>query len=276
MIIVGSHASVGVGGFLTGGGQSLLSSRKGLAADNVLAFSIVLPSGEIVTANACQNADIFWAVRGGGGSTFGVVLNFTVKAFASEKVASLEFGFRSPTGNEDAFWEGMRYMATQFPRLGDAEVTTFASLTPGNTTTSWAFGGAFHAANKSIAELTGIMQPLADHLNSKYGPDIQAQITDVKQHASYYEWFIAQQEENNVPAGIDFALASRILDEKALNHPNFTSLMKKAAGSGGVGLNGVAGPGTHGFPRDFNAATPVWRTGYVHASMFIVSPFWKE
>src|SRR6202012_3220601 len=44
MIIVGSSASVGVGGFLTGGGQSLMSSQKGLAADAVLELSIVLPS----------------------------------------------------------------------------------------------------------------------------------------------------------------------------------------------------------------------------------------
>ena len=270
MVIVGSSATVGVGGFLTGGGQSLLSSQKGLAADAVLEVSLVLPSGEIITANACQNPDIFWAVRGGGGSTLGVILNFTVKAFPSEPVSSLQFGFESPTLNEDKFWEAMTYMATQFTMLGNSGVTAFAGLAPGNSTSPAIFSGVFQGANQSVAQTAAIMQPLADHFNSSYGSDIQSQITDVKEYTSYYDWFQAQQSETTTPLGIDLAFASRILDEKALNHPNFTALMKKAAAAG-VAFNGVAGPGTHAYPSDFNAVTPAWRTGYVHTSVFIKS-----
>ena len=266
MIIVGSSTSVGVGGFLTGGGQSLMSSTKGLAVDSVLELSVVLPSGEIVIANACQNPDIFWAVRGGGGSTLGVVLNFTFKAFPSEPVSSLQFGFSNPTLDEDKFWEAMTYMATQFPLLGNSGVTAFSTLAPGNSTTPSSFSGVFQAANQSTAQTIAIMQPLADHFNSSYGSAIRSQITNIKQYTSYYDWFQAQQTEATTPLGIDLALASRILDEKALNHPNFTALIKKASIPAGVAFNGVAGPGTHAFPSDFNAATPAWRTGYIHAS----------
>jgi FAD/FMN-containing dehydrogenase len=60
----GSSKSVSVGGYLTGGGHSLLSSRYGLGTDQVLEMEIVTPMGDIVTANECQNTDLFWAMRG--------------------------------------------------------------------------------------------------------------------------------------------------------------------------------------------------------------------
>lgn len=63
-VVGGTGRTVSVGGYLTGGGHSLLSSRYGLAADQVLELEVVTPRGEIVTANECQNEDLFWALRG--------------------------------------------------------------------------------------------------------------------------------------------------------------------------------------------------------------------
>ncbi|KAG6006898.1 hypothetical protein E4U21_006617 [Claviceps maximensis] len=65
------------GGFLQGGGHSVLSPTLGLAADRVLEFTVVTPDGRLRVANRCQNKDLFWALRGGGGGTFGVVLEAT-------------------------------------------------------------------------------------------------------------------------------------------------------------------------------------------------------
>jgi FAD/FMN-containing dehydrogenase len=65
-IISGGSRTVGVGGFLTGGGHSALSSTYGLSVDQVLEMEIVIPSGDILTANKCQNTDLFWAMRGVG------------------------------------------------------------------------------------------------------------------------------------------------------------------------------------------------------------------
>lgn len=64
MIMSGGAGTVGVGGYLTGGGHSALSSTFGLAADQVLEIEIVTPGGEILTVNECQNTDLFWAMRG--------------------------------------------------------------------------------------------------------------------------------------------------------------------------------------------------------------------
>jgi FAD/FMN-containing dehydrogenase len=70
--LAGSSADVGVVGYSLGGGLSWLGRRYGLAANSVTAVELVNAEGELVRADAEQNADLFWAIRGGGGS-FGVV-----------------------------------------------------------------------------------------------------------------------------------------------------------------------------------------------------------
>ncbi|KAF8910415.1 FAD-binding domain-containing protein [Gymnopilus junonius] len=80
-LVGGSDQSVGAaGGWHQGGGHSALSPTLGMGADRALQYKIVTPDGVLRTANACQNSDLFWALRGGGGGTFGVVIEITVKA----------------------------------------------------------------------------------------------------------------------------------------------------------------------------------------------------
>lgn len=77
----GSASTVGAaGGWIAGGGHSPLSPVYGLGVDNVRQFRVVLPNGTYVTANTCQNQDIFFALRGGGGGTFGVVMEMSTRA----------------------------------------------------------------------------------------------------------------------------------------------------------------------------------------------------
>ncbi len=72
--------TVTVGGGCTslGGGIGHLTRKCGLSIDNLLAADVVLANGTFVKANADENSDLFWAIRGGGGN-FGVVTSFTFK-----------------------------------------------------------------------------------------------------------------------------------------------------------------------------------------------------
>jgi FAD/FMN-containing dehydrogenase len=74
----GIISTTGVGGLTLGGGIGHLTRKCGLTIDNLLSVDMVLADGSFVIANANQNQDLFWAVRGGGGN-FGIVTAFTFK-----------------------------------------------------------------------------------------------------------------------------------------------------------------------------------------------------
>src|SRR5262245_7276153 len=71
----GVVSATGVGGLTLAGGLGHLRGKYGLSLDNVLSVDIVTADGQFHTANASENSDLYWAVRGGGGN-FGVVTSF--------------------------------------------------------------------------------------------------------------------------------------------------------------------------------------------------------
>ena len=73
----GSCPTVGISGLTLGGGIGVVGRAYGLTCDNVTSMQIVTADGQIRTASARTNSDLFWACRGGGGGNFGVVTSFT-------------------------------------------------------------------------------------------------------------------------------------------------------------------------------------------------------
>ncbi len=74
----GGCCTVGVGGLVQGGGFGSFSKNFGLAAAGLLEAEVVTADGKVRVANACTNPDLFWALKGGGGGTFGVVTRMTL------------------------------------------------------------------------------------------------------------------------------------------------------------------------------------------------------
>lgn len=93
VVLVGGDCSeVGpVGGWVQGGGHGMLAPRYGLGVDNVLEFEIVTADGQLQIANSCTNPDLFWALRGGGGGTWGAVTKATFKAHPNEALVGVRW-----------------------------------------------------------------------------------------------------------------------------------------------------------------------------------------
>jgi FAD/FMN-containing dehydrogenase len=74
----GTVGDTGIAGLTLGGGFGWLEGKLGMTVDNLLAADVVLATGEQIRADANENADLFWALRGGGGN-FGIVTSFTYR-----------------------------------------------------------------------------------------------------------------------------------------------------------------------------------------------------
>ena len=75
----GSCPTVGIAGLALGGGVGVVSRLYGLACDNIVGVQIVTADGTVRDCTASREADLFWACRGGGGGSFGVVTEFTFR-----------------------------------------------------------------------------------------------------------------------------------------------------------------------------------------------------
>lgn len=64
MIVGGDSATVSLGGYISGGGHSVLSPWLGMAADQIVEIEMVTADGNLIVANECSNPDVFWAARG--------------------------------------------------------------------------------------------------------------------------------------------------------------------------------------------------------------------
>jgi FAD/FMN-containing dehydrogenase len=95
-IPAGTCFPVGVAGHSLGGGFGLLGRPLGLACDNVLSMEVVDASGNILNVNGQENSDLFWALRGGGNGSFGVVTNFNFRASLVNLVAKFAITWKKP------------------------------------------------------------------------------------------------------------------------------------------------------------------------------------
>lgn len=119
----GGCSTVGVSGFTLGGGLSFLSRAYGLAIDNLVSLRMVAPNGTVlnISGDGSHQTDIWWALRGGGGGNFGVVVDLTLRLHAGEERTTVQ----------EVCWRGSEAAIFALPKYA-------AWLEPGTTAT----GGA--------------------------------------------------------------------------------------------------------------------------------------
>ncbi|MEU7729706.1 FAD-binding oxidoreductase [Streptomyces sp. NPDC040724] len=85
---LGNGASVGIAGLTLGGGSSSTSRKLGLTADALVRTTLLTADGRLLTCDAQENPDLYWACRGGGGGNFGINLSFTFRAVPVSDVST--------------------------------------------------------------------------------------------------------------------------------------------------------------------------------------------
>ncbi|KAF9226959.1 FAD-binding domain-containing protein [Gyrodon lividus] len=86
--VLGACTTVGAPGFLQGGGHGLLAPSQGLAVEHVLELELVTADGHIRKVNAVQDPDLFWAIRGGGAGSWGIITSATFQVYPVEPISA--------------------------------------------------------------------------------------------------------------------------------------------------------------------------------------------
>ena len=118
----GVISTTGIAGLTLGGGIGWLMAKHGLAVDNLLSAEIVTAKGEVLTASADQNSDLFWAIRGGGGN-FGIATSLEFRLHPLREVFGGIVAHPFPVANE-----ALRFYRDFTRSFGD-EFTVDAGLT---------------------------------------------------------------------------------------------------------------------------------------------------
>ena len=266
--------TVGLGGYITGGGHSLLAPHYGLAIDQVLELEMVTPKGEIITANECQNQDLFWAMRGGGGGTFGVMTSVTVKTYPTPQLVNLNWAITAPADSPVA-WDMITYLVSQFPSLADQEISGYPIIfqnqpdpnSGGTKMVTGIMGMVVMINTMNTADILKVFQPHFDHINATW-PGVFSSWVDPQAYPTLNAWFKDRHDPS--PVGYEHVMSSRLLDTKALTS-NLTATkaaLQKFAAGGSATVYIVSGKGVHNAqPRGGGAAVmPAWRKTYVHAT----------
>ncbi|KAF2094068.1 FAD binding domain-containing protein [Rhizodiscina lignyota] len=123
----GRDGTVGVGGFLLGGGLTYYMGQQGLACDNIKNFEVVLTNGTVVDANAEQNSDLWKALKGGG-SNFGIVTRFDMEALPDKDLA---YGLRiMPANYTSEFLDAVVYFTDHYQEFNTDALVPFLMHEP--------------------------------------------------------------------------------------------------------------------------------------------------
>jgi len=168
----GTFGDTGVAGLTLGGGIGHLMGPHGLTLDNLLAAEVVTADGNVLRASEDENADLFWALRGGGGN-FGVVTEFT---FRLHPVGLLLGGLLVyPVGAAAQVFRLFRELMADAPDELVLFAQVFHAEVSGNngTVVSVAYFGDPDEGRAAITPLTDQIAPIVDGVRPMYYPELQ-------------------------------------------------------------------------------------------------------
>lgn len=249
-VVGGECPTVGIaGGYSQGGGHSALSSRHGLGADQTLEWEVITGTGEYLKANRENNTDLYWALSGGGGGTYAVVLSLTSKAFEDTPTAGANLTFTSEGVSQEAYYEAISTFHASLPESADAGVMSVWYFTNETFAISPLTG-----PNVTVDQLKGFLAPLMNKLD-------ELEI----EHTSYFgqfDTYLSFFDAMFAPIQVGIAqYGGRLIPRSVVEDNNqaltdaYRAINEQGAQFIGVAVN--ASLATAGHPD--NAVNPIWR-----------------
>ncbi|KAJ5787630.1 hypothetical protein N7457_002620 [Penicillium paradoxum] len=261
-IVGGNCPTIGLaGGYSQGGGHGQLASYAGLAADQVLEWEVVLSNGTRVTASPRDNPDLYWALAGGGGGTYGVVVSMTSRAYPELPTASGNLSFSDTGISRATFFAAVEIFLSSLPSVGDAGGVSVWWLT--NNTLSMT---PTTIPGGSTAIFHSLFSPLLAFLEQK-NVEFTYYANDFP---TYHDAYETMNQPNNIT---DQLIGGRLIPRTVVDHnlsglvTMFRNVVERNAGFliSGVGVNSSR------TVHPDNGVNPVWRDATMN--IVIGAPF---
>ncbi|KAF9436406.1 hypothetical protein BGZ76_004070 [Entomortierella beljakovae] len=262
IVVGGADSTVGAsGGYCQGGGHSPLSQRHGLCVDNVLQYKVVTADGEVRIANSYQNTDLFWALRGGGGGTFGVVVEAVYKTHPSLKninYAEYHISFSTTEASRKILnnfyshqirwseegWGGYTYIKTNFIMV------------------------KYHWPDSEHNKAVESMMHFIEYIKALEGVHVEGSVREFSTYWDYFQVFVPPADKPN--SGSNILISSRLVPRSNYESPKSISELIEASfeifkNNGGYFflLLVAGGEVSNGNSKD-TSVLPAWRGALVH------------
>ncbi|RPD75198.1 FAD-binding domain-containing protein [Lentinus tigrinus ALCF2SS1-7] len=272
--------SVGAaGGWLLGGGHSILSPSFGLGVDNVLEISVVTSNGSYYVTNAHQHSDLFWALRGGGGGTFGVVTSVTYRTRpAFPVIAAFLLASANTTVPNAALSQAFTELVRITPQLTDQGWGGYSLFTP-SSNGSLSFShiyvvpasspGPAAQANATMSAYLAYVQELAAKSTLPGGPT-EVQLAFTTPFASWYDWYNTVFA-TGAPVGFNAEVGSWLLPRDVVENDH-ERVAQTLLSIPGINWYPVAGGAVSNVSASATGLNPAWRKAAVHVAGGITWP----
>ncbi|GAB1524539.1 hypothetical protein RhiTH_007693 [Rhizoctonia solani] len=284
-IVGGGASSVGsAGGFPLGGGYSLLSPSLGLGLNNMVQMELVTADGQLRTISECSSPDLFWAVRGGGGGTWGATTKVTYRTHPRAEVYVVSFNALTANMSESVVREIVLRWVKLAPTLGDLGVGG-ATMFSGKSLSIIALA---QPAFATLSTLKETMMPFTSWL-AKQGvlsTDLESTVDGTPIYASYMDWYdfftrSLASGPDSPAGGAGGSLPSRLVPRRYYeSNPEGLAEILVGASKKDFIIIGMTGPLR--FARDHPAAanatsvTPAWYQSPWHIASGVTAPLLRE
>ncbi|KAL2168717.1 hypothetical protein VTG60DRAFT_6888 [Thermothelomyces hinnuleus] len=244
IMVTGECATVGVaGGLVQGGGHGPLTSFYGFVADNALEFKVITADGKLKTANAKTNADLFWALRGGGPAAFAVIVEATYRIFDDKPSAGVLLDIdQTHTTNATLFWAAVRTFHGYSTHFVDNGLYVYYEL---GTTGQNLHVHPIVGVGKTPDELQAVLQPMFDDLDA-LGISYTTSAADFPTFYDLYQAMFETEVAGNSALTGGWTIARQDAEE---NHEAIISAFQTVVGAGSFMIGHMWSAG-HGLPKE--------------------------